>query len=189
MSSEALTRIEPHASERADSLQYLTFLLGSDLFAVPIGTIREVIEYHGLTRVPLSPPTVPGVLNLRGAVVPVVDLCVRFGRAPTATGRRTCVVVVEMPGEEGMQLVGVLVDSVSEALEVEPDQLERRPSFGTGLRADFVGGMLKVDGRFMVVLDLARVLSMDELEQIVTSSHGTRERTEVGVSREAGPLP
>jgi purine-binding chemotaxis protein CheW len=176
MTGTALTRADPtQASDVAPSLQYLTFMLGSELFAVPIETIREVIEYHGLTRMPLAPAVIPGVLNLRGAVVPVIDLCVRFGRTPTTIGRRTCVVIVEMPGEEGVQSVGVLVDSVSEALEVEPSQLERRPAFGTGLRNDFVVGMLKHGGRFVVVLDMAAVLSMQELEQLVATSLTSRE--------------
>jgi purine-binding chemotaxis protein CheW len=150
--------------------QYLTFMVGSELFALPIALVREVIEFQGLTRIPLAPPAVPGVLNLRGAVVPVVDLAARFGRPAAAIGRRTCVVVVEMRVEDALQPVGVIVDSVSEALEVEASQLERRPAFGAGLRPDFVAGMLNLEGRFVVVLDVAQVLSMSELEQLVSDA-------------------
>jgi purine-binding chemotaxis protein CheW len=175
---------DPGADRAREASQYLTFMLGAELYAVPIASIREVVEFHGLTRIPLAPSVVPGVLNLRGAVVPVVDLSARFGRAPMTIGRRTCVVVVEMQIAEGVYPLGVIVDSVSEALEVEAHQLEQRPAFGSGLRADFVAGMLNLGGRFVVVLELTQVLSMNELEQMVTdaaqagepSADPTRER-------------
>src|SRR4051812_11156988 len=121
--SVALARVEP-VETRASSSQFLTFTLADELFAVPIESIREVIEFHGITHIPLAPPVVPGVLNLRGVVIPIVDLSVRFGRAPTPVGRRTCVIVVEMQFEEGVLPIGVIVDSVSEAREAGPEQLE-----------------------------------------------------------------
>ncbi|MDB4975850.1 MAG: chemotaxis signal transduction protein [Myxococcaceae bacterium] len=168
MTGQALSRIERSVDESAPlRLQYLTFMLGSELFAVHLETVREVIEYHGLTRIPLAPQVVPGVLSLRGAVVPVVDLRARIGRSPTVAGRRTCVVIIESTSGEDLQLVGVLVDSVSEALEVEPSQLERCPPFGTGLRSDFAAGMLKIEGRFVVVLEMSAVLSIVELARLV----------------------
>jgi purine-binding chemotaxis protein CheW len=167
----------PHAVARSSGTpaahgvsQYLTFSLGEEVFAVPIATIREVIQFHSLTRIPLAPAAVPGVLNLRGSVVPVVDLSARFGRSVTLIGRRTCVVVVEVRIEEALQPVGVLVDTVREALDAASSQLADRPAFGTGLRADFVAGMLNLDGRFVVVLDIAQVLSMQELEQLVSDA-------------------
>ena len=172
MSTTAIARSTVGRAEEQTSagMQYLTFMLGGELFAVPIGTIREVIEYSGLTRIPLAPPALPGVLNLRGAVVPVVDLSLRFGRAPMQVGRRTCVIIVETETEDGLQAVGVIVDAVSEALEVSRSQIEHRPAFGSGLRSDFVSSMLKVEGRFIVVLDMRVVLSMAELEQLVVSA-------------------
>lgn len=166
--------------------QFLTFTLGSELFAVPIETVREVVEFHGLTRIPLSPPVVPGVLNLRGAVVPVVDLAERFARKAVEVGRRTCVVVIEIADQEGLTSVGVIVDSVSEAIEVEPSQIEQRPAFGAGLRPDFVQGMLNLDGRFVNVLDMRAVLSMAELEQLVTAALDARPAPEPIVPRERG---
>jgi purine-binding chemotaxis protein CheW len=146
--------------------QYLMFNLGDACYAAPIASIREVVELQGLTRIPLSPAVVPGVLNLRGAVIPVVDLSVRIGGAVTMIGRRTCVIIVEMRADDGP--LGVMVDTVSEALEVEAHQLEPRPAFGAGLRTEFVAGMLNLSGRFVAVLDLPQVLSMAELEQLVT---------------------
>ncbi|HTU58379.1 MAG TPA: chemotaxis protein CheW [Polyangiales bacterium] len=157
-------------SQTSGASQYLTFTLGSELYAVPIASIREVVEFHGLTEIPLTSPVVPGVLNLRGSVVPVIDLSARFGRPSSPIGRRTCVIVVETRVDDAREALGVIVDSVSEALEVDESQIEQRPAFGAGLRADFVAGMLKLAGRFVVVLDLAQLLSIAELEQLVTDS-------------------
>lgn len=151
-------------------LQYLTFMLGDEMFAVPIAAIREVIEFNGLTRVPLAPTAVPGVLNLRGAVVPLVDLSARLGRGATAIGRRTCVVIVEVGSADATQPIGVLVDAVREALDVEASQLERRPQFGSGLRSDFVAGILNLGTRFVVILETDQVLSLQELEQLVSAA-------------------
>jgi purine-binding chemotaxis protein CheW len=172
MNTTAIARSSTSRGEATvgDAVQYLTFTLAGELFAVPIETIREVIEYSGLTRIPLAPAALPGVLNLRGAVIPVVDLSVRFGRAPMAIGRRTCVIIVETATEEGLQAIGVIVDAVSEALEVARSQVELRPAFGSGLRDDFVSSMLNVQGRFVIVLDMKVVLSMEELEQLVLSA-------------------
>lgn len=156
--------------ESSPTRQYLTFTLGKELFAVAIAPIREIIEFPGLTEVPMTPEFLRGVINLRGAVVPVVDLSVRFGRAATQVGRRTCVVIVEVPHEEGLQPVGVIVDAVSAVLDVNDDSIEERPGFGAGLRTDFVSGMLNLGGKFVVVLEMNNVLSPDELEQLVTSS-------------------
>lgn len=168
----ALARTNTTPTERAAPVasQYLTFMLGSELYAMPIASIREVVEFQGLTRIPLASPVVPGVLNLRGSVVPVVDLSARFNRPPTVIGRRTCVIVVEARLDDTLQALGVIVDSVSQALEVDASQLEQRPAFGAGLRSDFVAGMLNLSGRFVVVLELAQVLSFRELEQLVTES-------------------
>lgn len=160
--------VESEARGVSGSSQYLTFTVDRELFAIPIVKVREVVEFLGMTRIPLSPAVVPGVLNLRGAVVPVIDLAVRFGKRATEVGRRTCVVIVEMRAEETVQLVGVLVDSVSEALEVSADRFEPRPLFGAGLRAEFVAGMLNLEGRFVVVLEPSSVLSMSELERLVS---------------------
>lgn len=158
-------------AEASQTSQYLTFTLGNELFAVPIAPIREIIEFPGLTEIPMTPAFLRGVINLRGAVVPVIDLSLRFGRAATQVGRRTCVVIVEVPHEEGLQPVGVIVDTVSAVLDVEDASIDQRPGFGTGLRTDFVAGMLNLGGKFVVVLDMNNVLSSDELEQLVSSSN------------------
>jgi purine-binding chemotaxis protein CheW len=169
--ANALARSMPEVPNARDAQvagQYLMFNVRNTTYAVPIGSIREVVELQSLTRMPLAPAVVPGVLNLRGSVIPVVDLSVRIGGPPSPIGRRTCVIIVEMGPGEGLQPLGVIVDAVSEALEVEARQLERRPAFGAGLRTEFVAGMLNLSGRFVVVLDLPQLLSLAELEQLIT---------------------
>jgi purine-binding chemotaxis protein CheW len=161
------------------TMQYLTFALGKDTFAVDIAPIREIIEYPGLTEIPMTPDFLRGVINLRGSVVPVIDLSVRFGRGLTAIGRRTCVVIIEIPIEDGYHALGILVDGVNEVLEAEDGQIESRPEFGMGIRADFVNGMIRLDGRFIIILDIAQVLSSDELLALVEQSSGGGSQAEL----------
>jgi purine-binding chemotaxis protein CheW len=141
---------------------YLAFTLGGETYGMDIRSIKEVIQYGGLTEVPLMPAFLRGVINLRGAVVPVIDLSVRFGRAPTEINRRTCVVILEL----ARMLLGVMVDNVSEVLEIAQDDIEPAPAFGSDLRTDFLRGVGKVNGRFVILLDVDHVLSMDELASL-----------------------
>jgi purine-binding chemotaxis protein CheW len=153
--------------------QYLTFNLGSELFALPIEHIREIIEYCNITAIPLMPDFLRGVINLRGSVVPVIDLSSRFGRDQTEVGRRTCVVILEVDNPDSeLQLLGVLVDAVSEVMNIDLDQIEARPSFGANLRTDFIEGILKVDGRMVIILDVQKVVSLDELATLVGMATG-----------------
>ncbi|MBM7059112.1 purine-binding chemotaxis protein CheW [Pseudomonas sp. UL073] len=153
--------------EQPRTQQFLTLTLGAELFALPIENIREIIEFGGLTEIPLMPAFLRGVINLRGAVVPVIDLSVRFGRERTAIGKRTCIVILEVPQAEGLQLLGIIVDAVNEVLAVEGHQLESRPAFGARIRADFIAGILKQNEQFVIVLDIRQTLSVDELTELV----------------------
>jgi len=144
-------------------LQYLTFQLGNETFAIGILSIREIIEFGALTEVPMTPPFVRGVINLRGAVVPVFDLAVRFGRAPQSTTRRTCIVIVDVTTETGVQEMGIVVDAVNEVIEIPPSEIEPPPEFGARVRSDFIKGMGKIAGKFVVLLDVNRVLSVKEV--------------------------
>lgn len=146
--------------------QYLTFALGGDMFAIGILHIKEIIEYGTLTTVPMMPEFIRGVINLRGAVVPVVDLAARFGRSPTEISRKTCIVIIEVQSAAGTQDVGVIVDAVSEVLEIPAGEIEPAPSFGARIRVDFIAGMGKIDGSFVIILDVDRVLSVDEMALI-----------------------
>ncbi|MBS4096542.1 MAG: chemotaxis protein CheW [Sulfuricella sp.] len=163
-----LVKEEASARDTAelDQHQYLTFMLGGEIYAIGILCIKEIIEYGQLTVVPMMPGFVRGVINLRGAVVPVVDLSSRFGKASTGVTRRSCIVIVEAEGGEGRQDVGVLVDAVNEVLEIPAADIEPPPSFGARIRADFISGMGKVGGHFVIVLNVDRVLSVDEMSQL-----------------------
>lgn len=146
--------------------QYLTFSLNEEMFAIGILAIREIIEYGNLTEVPMTPPFIRGVINLRGAVVPVIDLAVRFGRAANETTKRTCIVIIET--ENGHHQMGVVVDAVSEVLEIPAADVEPPPEFGAHIRIDFISGMGKVNGKFVVMLDVNRILSLDEVAVIAS---------------------
>lgn len=143
--------------------QYLTFTLGTELFAVETLSVREIIEYGTLTPIPMMPPSILGVINLRGAVVPVVDLRLRFGDGATPLGRRTCIVILEVAQADATQVIGVVVDAVNAVLEIGAADIEPAPRFGGRLRAEFMRGMGKVDGRLVILLDIGRVLSVDDL--------------------------
>lgn len=173
MSASTSTALQPAPSRavvevaQAAQQQFLTFRLGAERFAIAIQAIREIIEFPGLTAIPLTPPFLAGVINLRGAVVPVIDLSVRFGRAKTEVGRRTCIVIAEVAVDSELQPLGVIVDAVDEVVDVDAAQIEMRPNFGAGIRADFVSGMLRQANSFVVALNLDKVLSAEELEQMI----------------------
>lgn len=163
----ALMKVDKQ-KEAAETQQYLTFALGSEMFAVGTLSVKEIIEYGHLTVVPMVPEFIRGVINLRGAVVPVIDLGARFGRTERKVTRRTCIVIAEIPGEDGTQDIGVVVDSVSEVLEIPASEIEPAPAFGARIRSDFIAGMGKVNGRFVILLDIGRVLSMDEIATLAS---------------------
>ena len=149
-----------------EPLQYLTFTLAGEMFAIGILAIKEIIEYGHLTEVPMMPASVRGVINLRGAVVPVVDLQARFGRPASAVTKRTCIVIVETGDADDGQVIGVVVDAVSEVLELPASDIEPPPSFGSAIRGDFVRGMAKVRGKFVIVLDVANVLAIEDFSAL-----------------------
>ncbi len=161
----ALVKVQDEAGLAAglDHQQYLTFMLGGEMFAIGILAIKEIIEYGNLTEVPMMPDYIRGVINLRGSVVPVVDLSARFGRKSTELTRRTCIVIIEVVSAEDKQVVGVVVDAVNEVLEIAQDQIEPPPAFGARIRTDFIRGMGKVDSKFVIILHVDNVLSLDDL--------------------------
>ncbi len=159
-------------AKRADSeqSQYLTFSLQNELFAIGILHIKEILEYGSLTPVPLMPAFIRGVINLRGAVVPVIDLAARFGGGQSQLNKRSCIVIVEINAQAQQQSIGILVDSVSEVLEIPPVDVEPAPSFGVRIRSDFISGMGKVNDKFVIILDVDHVLSIEELAQLSDSA-------------------
>lgn len=167
------------AAVRADDqTQYLTFMLGGEMFAIGILAIKEIIEYASLTTVPMMPACIRGVINLRGAVVPVMDLAARFGGKPMAVTKRTCIVIVEADVDGERQDVGVVVDAVNEVLDIPSGDIEPPPTFGARIRADFIQGMGKINGRFVILLNVNQVLSAEEFG--VLAQFGTSEQALAG---------
>jgi len=154
----------------ADVAQYLTFMLGTEVFAINILNIKEIIEYGQLTEVPRMPSFIRGVINLRGSVVPVIDLSARFGKASSEITRKTCVVILEVMFEEEQHTVGVMVDAVNAVLDIDADQIEPAPTFGANIRNEFIHGMGKVEGKFVIILDVNYVLSMEEMASLAAVS-------------------
>ena len=149
--------------EVIESRQFLTFLVGTESFAMPIASIREIIEFGGLTEVPLMPDFLRGVINLRGAIVPIIDLADRFGHGLSPLGARTCIVIVEILDEDETHLMGALVDAVSAVVEIEADALRQAPAFGSRVRSEFIEDMARLDERFITLLRMEQVLSVEQI--------------------------
>jgi len=165
----AFLESEPGDSER----QHLTFVVKGETFAVNTLRVREIIEYGQLTVVPLMPAFICGVINLRGAVVPVIDLEARFGGARTPVTPRTCVVILEVMDDDQPQVVGVVVDAVSEVLEIALEQVRPAPAFGSRIRTDFIQGIVKIEEAFVVLLNVDQVLSLTEIAGLVSYQTST----------------
>ncbi|CAM3083268.1 MULTISPECIES: chemotaxis protein CheW [Pseudomonas] len=146
-----------------EPLQYLTFLADQEMYAVNTLSVREIIEYNQVTTVPMMPTFLRGVINLRGSVVPVVDLKARFGKGVTVLGSRTCIVILEAAKQGESLVLGVVVDSVSEVIEILDIDIKPTPAFGNHIRADFIQGMTKVRGEFVTLLQIEHVLCVDEI--------------------------
>jgi len=156
----------PMAARTPDRAQYLTFSLAGGEYAVAVLRVREIIEYESVTRVPSTPAFLRGVINLRGSVVPVVDLARKFRLPESPVTKRTCIIIAEVDGENGRIVMGVLADSVNQVVEFRPDEIEPPPSFGTPIRVDYLKGLGKLGGEFVLILDTDRVLSTGELADV-----------------------
>ncbi len=162
------------ASQKEDNIrQFLTFYLKDELFCLPIELIKEIIGFSKLTHVPMVPDFIKGIINLRGLVVPVIDLSIRFGWDASEVNKRSCIVILELAHEEQTLEIGVSIDSVSEVIELTENDIGPAPSFGSKIRTDFISKMIKIEDEFVVVLDVEKVLSIDELSmmQEVSSGH------------------
>lgn len=164
------------ASSAAEQTQYLTFMLGAEMFAIGILAVKEIIEYHGVTTVPMMPGCIRGVINLRGAVVPVMDLAVRFGRPAAADTKRTCIVIVETESNGEQFVVGMVVDAVNAVLDIPASEIEPPPTFGAKVRADFIAGMGKVNGKFVLLLNAQQVLSEAEIGALTLAGLDAQEQ-------------
>jgi purine-binding chemotaxis protein CheW len=146
--------------------KYLTFALAGEEYGISILKIKEIIGMMPITTIPQTPDFVKGVINLRGKVIPVVDLRLRFGMERINYTERTCIVVVEISGGSGTVMIGIVVDSVSEVLNIRAKDIEETPAFGTKLNTDYILGMAKSEGGVKILLDIDRVLSRDEVVQL-----------------------
>lgn len=146
--------------------QFFTFLLAEDVYAMNINNIKEIIDYGDITRVPMMPDFIAGVINLRGSVVPVVDLARRFDKQSSSITKKTSIVIVEVLDHDQKVEVGVIVDVVNEVLDIPLADIEPTPAFGTKIRTEFISGVGKVDDKMLTLLDITVVLSVDELSAV-----------------------
>lgn len=146
-----------------ETSQYLTFILEEEVFALDISKVREVLDYTAVTRVPRMPGFMLGVINLRGSVVPVVDMRLKFGMDRSEVTVNTCIIIVEILLDDEVTILGALADSVQEVMGLDPEQIEPPPRIGTRLKTHFIKGMGKKDSQFIIILDIDRVFSADEL--------------------------
>lgn len=146
-----------------ETTQYLTFKLEEEVFALEISKVREVLDFTAVTKVPQTPDFMLGVINLRGSVVPVVDMRLKFGMTKTQASVNTCIIIVEIELESESTVLGALADSVQEVIDLDPEQIEPAPRIGTRLRTKFIKGMGKRDSEFIIILDIDKIFSAEEL--------------------------
>lgn len=162
-----LSRVARTEKATVVTRQVLTFLLSSEHFGIDIANIREVIEYGGVTEVPLMPKFVRGVINLRGEIVPILDLSARIGRKSCEIFRRSCIVIVHVQYLGDDHVIGLVVDAVNEVIDIPEQDIELAPSFGLKLRSEFVRGVAKQNDSFVILLNVEHVLSLDEMTALV----------------------
>jgi purine-binding chemotaxis protein CheW len=157
---------EPSRDATFDMDQYLTFTLGDEIFALDIGTVREVLELTSITSIPRTPEFMRGVINLRGHAVPVVDLRLKFGMSRTKETVDTCIIIVEVDFDGERTIMGALADSVREVFEMPPDTIEQAPKMGTNINTEYIKGVGKQDERFVIILDINKIFSPEELSML-----------------------
>ena len=160
-------------TESTETTQFLTFSLAEDVFAIDVVMAREVLDLCDVTRVPQTPDYMLGVINLRGSVVPVIDMRLKFGMNAAEQTRDSCIVVVEVDVDGESVVVGALADSVREVIDLAPSQIEPPPRIGTRLKTEFIKGMGNLEDRFVIILDINRVFSAEELALVQGLSDGT----------------
>jgi purine-binding chemotaxis protein CheW len=161
-----------------EQFQYLAFQVAGEQYAVGISEVREIITFRPPTKVPMTPAYVMGVINLRGSVVPLTDLALKFGLTETAVSKRTCIIIVEVEFGGNTAVMGIVVDAVSTVIEVSSSDIGEAPSFGVGISAEYLKGMARTGDNFLPILDLSRVLAADGLIVALASEEGERAQAE-----------
>jgi purine-binding chemotaxis protein CheW len=156
--------------------KYLTFKLAAEEYGLEILKVREIIGLMDITKVPQTPHYVRGVINLRGKVIPIIELRLKFGMDTTVDTEQTCIIVVEVSAAQGALMTGIVVDSVSEVLDIVENQIEDAPTFGAGIDTDFILGIGKIKNDVKILLDIDKVLNISEMSSI-TRMAGTTEET------------
>jgi purine-binding chemotaxis protein CheW len=151
------------AKELMETDQFLAFKLEDEVFAFDISKVREVLEFDTVTKVPQTPEMMKGVINLRGSVVPVIDMRIKFGMGATEKTVNTVIIIIEIDLDGESTMIGALVDSVNEVMDLDTEHIEPPPSIGTQLNTDFIRGMGKQDGQFIIILDIEKIFSSEEL--------------------------
>ncbi|MEW6765121.1 MAG: chemotaxis protein CheW [Pseudomonadota bacterium] len=160
------TSLARQLDDAGEETKYLTFEVGGTAFGMHILRVKEILEYNRINRVPMASSLVRGVINLRGQVVPVLDLAVRLGEQPRSPTRRTCIIIVDLRQGEDVTELGFMVDAVTEVVEIPVGMIEPPPAFGTDMPAEFIQGMGKVEGGFVTLLQLERIFDLDELARL-----------------------
>jgi len=160
---ENLEELKRNAS--VDERQFLTFQIGTEEFGVNILNIKEIITYTSMTRIPLVPEYIMGVMNVRGNVVPVLNLSPRFNMLTNENTRLTCIIIIELEEDDEIHEVGVRVDAVEDVISIRDNAIESAPDFGAKIRADFISGIGKVGERFVLLLNIESVLNLEELSR------------------------
>ena len=153
-------------NELLEMSQYLAFKLETEVFAFDISKVREVLEFDSVTKVPQTPDMMKGVINLRGSVVPVIDMRIKFGMGETEKTVNTVIIIIEIDLDGASTMIGALVDSVKEVMDLDSDHIEPSPKIGTQLNTEFIKGMGKHDGQFVIILDIDKIFSSSELELV-----------------------
>ncbi len=167
-----------NATETTKVIQCLTFKLGDEVYAVNVSKVQSILDYTRITKVPKTPEYMRGVFNLRGSVVPVVDLKLKFGMGTTERTADTCIIVLEVSLSGETTVISALADSVQEVVDLEPGQIEAAPRMGTALNTEFIQGMGKKDEDFIIILDIDKVFSQKEIEIVKTSGESMKDMVE-----------
>jgi purine-binding chemotaxis protein CheW len=184
-----ITREEIKHETEQDVHQYLTFMIRSEEYAISLLKVKEIIEYDTVTQVPKTPEWIRGVINLRGSVVPVIDLAVKFRQTPSVAGKLTCIVITELQSGDEAAVMGIMADSVRQVIDLRPQDIEEPPTFGTRVKVDYLLGMARSGKKFCLLLDTEKVLSTDELLELPDSAEGNAGNSQPEVEISPVPVP
>jgi purine-binding chemotaxis protein CheW len=181
-----ITREEINRDTEQNVQQYLTFMIGTEEYAISLLKVKEIIEYDTVTQVPKTPEWIRGVINLRGSVVPVIDLAVKFRQASSVAGKLTCIVITEVESGDEAAVMGIMADAVRQVIDLRPQDIEDSPTFGTRVNVDYLLGMARSGKKFCLLLDTEKVLSTDELLELPESPESMEQSGQSAANSQPG---